>query len=69
MQRLVNGINEKTVLEYAAVADAVSDPQLMRTCMTFILETKDRYIAALASVTIFSINIYDVSKQCATMQL
>lgn len=55
MQRLVNGINKKTVLEYAAVADAVSDSQLMKTCMTFILETKDRYmpLVALASVSIF----------------
>lgn len=58
MQQLIYGISKTTVLEYAAVADAVSDEQLMRECMQFILETKDRYEMAPVnslSQTIFAL--------------
>lgn len=43
MQQLVSGISKKTVLEYAIVADAVTDPQLLEKCMQFILKTENRY--------------------------
>lgn len=48
LQQLINGISKKTVLEYAAVADAVTDLQLLDHCMQFIVDTKDRY--SMASV-------------------
>ena len=40
---MISGVSKKTILEYAAVADAVTDPQLMGTCMQYILKTKDTY--------------------------
>ena len=43
LQRMISGVSKKTILEYAAVADAVTDPQLMGTCMQYLLKTKDTY--------------------------
>lgn len=43
LQQLVSDISKETVLEYAAVADAVTDSQLLDACMQFILHTENRY--------------------------
>lgn len=42
MQQMNYAINKKTVLEYAVVADAVTDTELMDTCMKFLLESNNR---------------------------
>ena len=42
LQLLIDRISTDTVLEYAVVADAVTDPTLMDACMRHILEPKNR---------------------------
>jgi hypothetical protein len=42
MQHMIYGLSKKTVLEYAVVADAVTDTELMDVCMKFLLESKNR---------------------------
>jgi hypothetical protein len=42
LQCLLDRIGIETVLEYAVVADAVSDKVLMDACMNFILTSEDR---------------------------
>ncbi len=42
MQQMIHTMNKKTVLAYAAVADAVTDTELMEVCMRFLLESKKR---------------------------
>ena len=42
MQQMIGDINKKTVLEYAVVAKAVTDTELMAVCMKFLLESKNR---------------------------
>ena len=42
LQLLITGISTTTVLGYTVVADAVTDRTLMKSCLTFILESKHR---------------------------
>ena len=42
LQCLLDQVNIKTVLEYAVVADAITDKVLMDACMDFISASKDR---------------------------
>ncbi|KAA6422451.1 MAG: hypothetical protein FRX49_07626 [Trebouxia sp. A1-2] len=43
LQQIIHGVNKKTILEYAVVADAVTDTELMDVCMKFLLESKNSY--------------------------
>lgn len=42
MQQITSQINTTTVLEYAAVADVVTDKALMDACVSFMVETECR---------------------------
>ncbi len=42
LQCLLDQVNVETVLEYAVVADAITDQVLADACMNFILTSKDR---------------------------
>ena len=42
MQQMICSIDQETVLEYVAVADAVSDTKLMEICVKFLLESQNR---------------------------
>ena len=42
MQQMIGDINKKMVREYAVVADAVTDTELMTVYMKFLLESINR---------------------------
>lgn len=42
LQQIISQIHTSTVLEYAAIADAVADETLMDACVDFMVETESR---------------------------
>ena len=54
MQQLLGRIRTNTVLEYAIVADAITDKTLMDSCLSFILESEHRQESAHHGTWAFS---------------
>lgn len=52
LQHLIDTVNKRTVLEYAAAADAVADTVLMDACLDLLLNSEDRYIAGCCLSTV-----------------
>lgn len=49
LQGLVQGISTQTVLEYAQLADTLSDTTLMNACILFFTESDQGYVVMLCS--------------------